>query len=544
MVDKDSSAGDGDGEGEVPYGNGDYNLPDFIGEPNAPQRLELQRLADQQEIEQERLASQQARALASSRPEERQRLVAQQQDERRRLRDRHLGEQQRLIGHQQRRSPHHPRLQIPWSSLYTDIYEPPPPSAGLRTNAGVGQRWKAPFVESPLRNTTNADAVAYSTTSAADALTPPSEEEPEGDVQEAERDKEQIVKSKAKREEEKKREREAEILHVEGELPGFGSFTTPRPEDSIVEAYFLPQDLQFAPASKEARRACPSRWNPSMPRAPFESVVRPAPTSAEWNQTPVTYFNDGTPHPRPGDILPLPPPRRNEAAGAYLRRPRLNEERQTGNPQGDDGNMNAGGFIRHQPTSHEGDYRNDSAPYYSHPAAESNYYNNGTFHHPQPMRMHNTPYGPQERPFNAANNDDRHMSDYSNHNPYPTPYSRTGYNAPPRHRNEDGLEMLSNVAAAQPPASSLPPLPQHRPQHGYYHPDPRYSSADRTTPPPSSPISAPTSGRSNIALPQLPYLGQGPAPASAPTAPSSSRSPCRRRPLAQQHDNDDTEMED
>ncbi|KAK7941284.1 uncharacterized protein PG986_013671 [Apiospora aurea] len=308
MTEKDSSAGDGDGEVEIPYGNGDYNLTDFIGEPNAPQRLELQRLADQQEREQERLASQQTQALASSRPEERQRLLKQQQDERCRLKDRHLREQQRLKGHQQRRAPHHPRLQIPWSSLYSEIYESPPPSAGLRTNAGVGKRWKAPFVKSPLRNTTNADAVASSTTSAADTLTPPSAEE--------QRDEELIAKSKAKREE-KKREREAEILDVEGELPGFGSYAVSRPEDTIVVAYFLPQELEFASASKEARRACPSRWNPSMPRAPFESVVRLAPTRAEWNQTPVTYFNDGIPHPRPGDILPLPP-RRSEASGGIL----------------------------------------------------------------------------------------------------------------------------------------------------------------------------------------------------------------------------------
>ncbi|KAK7941283.1 uncharacterized protein PG986_013670 [Apiospora aurea] len=211
--------------------------------------------------------------------------------------------------------------------------------------------------------------------------------------------------------------------------------------------------------------------------------------------------------------------------------------------------MNAGGFIHHQPTSHKGGYRNDSTPYNPHPAAESNYYNNGAFHHPQPTRMHSTAYGPQERPFNAANNDDRHMSNYSNYNPYPTPYEGAGYHAPPRHGNddgaaprygnEDGLEMLSNVAATQPPAPSLPPPPQHRPQHGHYHPGPRYSSADRTTPPPSSPLSAPTSGRSNIALPQLPYLGEGPAPASAPPAP-----PRRARPVAQQRDNDDTEMED
>ncbi|KAK8055572.1 hypothetical protein PG993_000799 [Apiospora rasikravindrae] len=554
MAEKGSSAGDGGGDGEIRHGNGDYNLPDFVGQPNAPQRLELQRLADKQEMEQKDLEAQQAQALASSQlfPMELTRLLEQHEVGRRRQRERHQEEQQRLREHQQQRSPHHPRLQFPWPPLYEEIHQPPSLSAGLRTNAGVGQRWKAPFVGSPLRSTTNADAVASPTTSTTRTLTPPSEETQKDNNQKEGEGNQPAKNSKARREGEKRRERQAEIREWQGEVPPIESIVV-KPEDSYIPEYFLPHGPLNA-ASEENQRACPSRWTPRIPRTPLESKVTPPPTRAEWDQRPVTYYNDGTPHPRPGEVLPLPPPlRKSKALEANHGSLRATEVRETRNPQPGTHpihpgglsaqvppgtinsnrrhgvNMNAGIFNSYQPTSHERGYHRDSVPYYSQQPAER-YYNNSDFHHPQPTRMHNIAYGPHERPLNAVDNDDRPMNSHDNYNAYPTPYASAAYHAPPRYGNEDGLELLSSVAAAQPPASSLPSLPQSLQQHSYYR-------TGTTTPPPSSPLSAPTSGR-NITLSQLQYLGQGPPPPSAPAPRTRLGTP---RP---QVDNDETEVED
>lgn len=261
----------------VNRGNGDFNLPGFVGRPNAPQRLELQHLLDQQESEREKLEARNERERIVSQLDEpdQQRRREEQQNESLQLRERHQGEQRRLGQHQRRRSHDHPRFEYPWPVLKAAYHIPPP---------------------LPADPTAEASSSTSPTTRATTTQT--EDDEPEDGYKEEEL--EQIVA-------EIRRERQSEVVPFWDSLPSIRTMSVNPEDGGDVPLLKLPKQ-PFPPQTAEDRRAGPSHWSPHVELPSLDSFHVAAPSRDEWERPwpNNAWAPNGRPRLGPGDILPLP----------------------------------------------------------------------------------------------------------------------------------------------------------------------------------------------------------------------------------------------
>ena len=260
---------------------GDFNIPGFVGKPNAPQRLELEKLRFRQERELNELESRHEQERSESRVDEpdQQLRGEKQQNERRELEERHQRENHRLIEDQRsRRIPPPRRLQKPLPTIQAKYHN-------------------------PSRNPTTSPAATSSYTSTADATKLQSKDKPEDESND--QNLEDIFARM-------RREREEEIVGFREPLPCIRRIGV----DPTLGRGFPPIKLPeppFRPATAEERQAGPSHWLPIPRLKPAVEPVRQAPSKDEWERwwpnawtPPDSTPRNGRPRPRPGEVLPVP----------------------------------------------------------------------------------------------------------------------------------------------------------------------------------------------------------------------------------------------
>ncbi|KAK8035861.1 hypothetical protein PG991_001934 [Apiospora marii] len=553
MSGKDSSSEGGGDAANCKMG--DFNIPGFVGKPNAPQRLELEHLGVQQErelIELEARHEQERRESQVDEPDQ-QRQVERQQNERRQLEEQHQGEYQRLIEEQlSRRIPPPRQPQTSWPALHAGFHNPPHhPTAGPTT-----------------------DAATSSSASTARATNDRPEDNPHRKFLEN-------LFENLQRE----REQGEETVGFREPLRSVRGIAADRGLGGGVPTTKLPEP-PFRPQTAEERRANPSQWAPSVP------YYISAPSKEEWKQwwpnawKPDSAPGNGRPRPGPGEILPLPVPtskgrpphpgpgkalpfpgttsnggplpgpgdmlslpaattktdkQKTFRAGKEVQWRRTNRKRlirlaatqpvnpsdlsfqappsDTENRQGyGHGANNGGQFPYHMP---QGGVQQDQLSFRPPPAAS-------TFDRP----FGQLPLVPPQQPQHGDADDDLTSS-------YRAIFASTRARIAAMAVADDAAAAAAAAAAssataalATPPSSS----PWRRDPAALYQPGRGPPGGGGT---PSSPLAeGQRSSNNRPELPPLPYLGLGPAPATASSSAFASSSSSPRRALAVDRDED------
>ncbi|KAK7968999.1 hypothetical protein PG988_008072 [Apiospora saccharicola] len=373
-------------------GNGDFNIPSFLGMPDARQRCEVNRLSDQHEKHQRELHEldsrhERIRSLSHVDEPARQRRAEEQQYERQHLECRHAREQV---------CPH-PWHKYPRPTLHAG-YHPP----SHRIADGAADTAASPSSSSTAR----------------------------------------VTKTLTKGGPEDDAEKEGRIENVDSpeSLPSIHSILESDVYGDIFPPVRLGELTRFRPETAEDdRRACPSLWSPSGPPNPSHKAPLKAPSEDEWVQlwpsiwAPDSAPRNGEPRPGPGDIVPMPGTQRSlRSKKVEYRDPRPAAQQSIHEPPSITDSrheygrgMNNGGhnpyLMPYERVQH------GHVPF--HPLTALNY--DGTFYQPAPGSYHG---------YNSL---------------YSSPYgSAAQYD--PRYGHSDGPSMLSNAAAARPPVPPQP----------------------------------------------------------------------------------------